>query len=130
MGLTENLNRGHDFIRSQMGRIEELASLIDSAEEGKDTAKLFSVMISNHVRLEEEILFAEMDKDSKFKESLSAMRSEHDEILHMIQETLGMKNSSELVTALRLVLKKAKEHLAREEQFILQAANRTPTGGS
>lgn len=128
MGLTENLNRGHDFIRSQMGRIEELASLIDSVKEGKETAKLFSVILSNHIQLEEEILFAEMDKHSKFKEALSAMRSEHDEILQMLQEALGMKNSTEMVTALRLVLKRAKEHLAGEERFILQAANRIPTG--
>ena len=113
MNLLAELRRDHDRLRATM-------TLLETAPADPATARAFAADLAAHARLEDELLFHELEHDLPQAAILDAMRAEHREIDALLEGLLRGERGPSLDRLLRV----ARGHFLKEEKVLFEFAER------
>jgi hemerythrin-like domain-containing protein len=106
-----------DNLDSRVPKTERMGEVLSIAR------TLFAALAS-HTRLEEEILFNELEPHLGADGPLAVMREEHDEIHRTLDIARDAQQTFEGIDRLLHVLAVARQHFHKEEQILFKAARK------
>ena len=123
MRITEALHAEHATLYAQLDFLARAAAASPGAAEARAYAAILGAALRSHADLEDELLFAELERQLGAMGQLTVMRAEHEELqatLELLSELCGDQDPAPL---LRRLVDVARAHFDKEEQVLFPIAD-------
>ena len=130
MRITDALLGEHGVFYAQFDRLEETLPAEDGLDRVRGLASLVSAALASHARLENDLLFAAVEKHLGLGAGpMAVMRSEHDEIESTLARAERATDLDRGRDDLLEVVRMARSHFEKEERVAFALAERVLAEG-
>ena len=124
MKLTDALIGEHGAFRALLDAIEEMASYAGEVAQIESAMAVFTTEITQHAKLEENLLFSALEPHLDSNDLLAEMRSEHQEIRSGLESIEDARDLDQAIAAVQHTLEAARRHFENEEKVLYAIANK------
>lgn len=135
MKITEALVRDHRSFRAEFEDLEKALSSDNQSEEIEERLNVLTAELDTHAQLEDELLFSILEPQFETAGAVAGMRVDHGEIQAASSLCRGLRqeevqvqeaadSAATTAEAVSQLLKVARPHFAKEEQFLFPMAER------
>ena len=125
MRITDALLGEHGLFCLLFESIAMTADTAKTAEEIHIAVKLFAAAVTPHAEIEEELLFPAFEAAGGPVEPLAVMRTEHEEIEHLITSVANAKTADSARDCVLALLAVLRSHFAKEEEVLFPMCETT-----
>lgn len=135
MKITEALVRDHRSFRAEFEDLERALSSGAQSDEIEEQLNILTAELDTHAQLEDELLFSVLEPQIEMAGAVAGVRADHGDIQAassmcrtLRQEEVQLQNAADgaptTAEAVSQLVKVARPHFAKEEQFIFPMAER------
>ena len=125
MHITDALLGEHAVFYALFSRLEQSLADVANTDEIRVAVSLLEASLMSHADLENQLLFAELEKHIGSGGPIAVMRAEHDEIDHGLAAAVQAVDAEEGARRLLGALSVAREHFAKEERILFDLARQS-----
>ena len=127
MDLVDALLGEHGVLYGLFEWYEKSAGRAETLAEVQKLARPLAEALVSHAKIEDELLFPILEKDSVLKKPLDVMRREHQGIEQALQGVESCTRKPEALNQFLAAIEVAREHFAKEERILFPRARRVLT---
>lgn len=127
MDVTSALAGEHGVFHLLVEQLDDAAGRAATVAELKAAASPLAIALIGHARVEEETLFAPLERSIGEQGPLACLRREHEDIDRQLRALFRLDDLARMRAAVSAVLDLTRRHLAREEQVLFAVADRALT---
>lgn len=124
MKLTDALIGEHGAFRALLDGIEKMASHAGEVAQIESAMAIFSTEVTQHAKLEEDLLFTALEPHLGSNDLLAKMLSEHQEIRSGLESIEDARDLDQAIEAVQHTLDTARRHFENEEKILYAIANK------
>lgn len=124
MKLTDALLGEHGAFRILLNGIEEMASYAGEVAQIESAMAFFTVEVTQHAKLEEDLLFPALKPHLDSNDLFDQMHSEHREIRSGLESIEEARDLDQAIAAVRHTLEITRKHFDNEEKVLYAIANK------
>ena len=125
MKITDAFLGEHAVFYAQFGYMEQVIPGATSVMQVKTQGAMLKAALEGHAKLEEELLFKNLESHIGPQGPLAVMRAEHDEIERSLESLPSIQELAQAQALLLKVIEVARNHFAKEEQILYPIAQQT-----
>ncbi len=124
MKLTDALIGEHGAFRMLLNEIEKMAAYAGEIAQIESAMAIFTAEITQHAKLEENLLFPALKPHLDSNDLFAEMRDEHQEIRSGLKSIEDARDLDEAIEAVQQTVEAARRHFEKEETVLYVVANK------